>query len=255
MAAKQEVDEIKINDLVNEVEQDFERLKALPETAKIVVPDSMPILWFGDLEAYEKSDLRVLTVSKNPSDAEFGENQRFKNLSALTKRGGALSVNIEDYKSALNQYFRYNPSRWFKQLAKFLPIFNASYTGEKNVAIHVDLFTPIATRPVWPGLSKMQQEQFDSKFEKLVNVLQPDVLITSLSASNLKILLKNLGNEYTLIFDKNEPGKSAKYVRAYRVNHRLIVINGRNFQGTYFGGMSGEFVKNALSEINKFCQH
>ncbi|MCL2114018.1 MAG: hypothetical protein FWH31_08710 [Streptococcaceae bacterium] len=251
MASKQEIGETKIDDLINEIGQEFEQLKNLPETAEVVVPDSIPILWFGDLEAYEKSDLRVLTVSKNPSDAEFGENQRFKNLSALTERAGSLSVNIEGYKSALNQYFRYNPSRWFNQLAKFLPIFNASYTGGKNVAVHVDLFTPIATHPVWPGLSKMQQEQFDSKLAKLVNVLQPDVLITSLSASNLRILLKSLGNEYTLIFDKNEPGKSAKYVRAYRVNHRLIVINGRNFQGTYFGGMSAEFVNDCLQKIRE----
>ena len=93
MASKQKIDETKIDDLINEIGQEFEQLKNLPETAEVVVPDSIPILWFGDLEAYEKSDLRVLTVSKNPSDAEFGENQRFKNLSALTERVGRRIVN------------------------------------------------------------------------------------------------------------------------------------------------------------------
>ena len=40
----------------------------------------MPLLWFGDLPAYEKSDLKILTVSKNASYAEFGQNQRFEKL-------------------------------------------------------------------------------------------------------------------------------------------------------------------------------
>ena len=50
-------------------------------------------------------------------------------------------------------------------------------------------------------------------------------------------------------FDKEETGKAAKYVRAYRVDKKLIVINGRNFQGTYFGGMTDQFVRKCLTEI------
>ncbi|MDT2882427.1 hypothetical protein P7I04_13340 [Lactococcus lactis] len=108
------------------------------------------------------------------------------------------------------------------------------------------MFTPIATHPVWPGLAKSQQEQFKMKFPQL---LEPDILLTSLSVSNLKILLKNAGTEIEEIFDKEETGKVAKYVRAYRVDKKLIVINGRNFQGTYFGGMTDQFVRKCLTEI------
>ena len=159
---------------------------------------------------------------------------------------------METYKSNLNRYFEYNPSPWFNQLAKFLPVFDSAYKESENQinrALHIDLFTPIATHPVWPGLAKSQQEQFKMKFPQLLQLLEPDVLLTSLSVSNLKILLKNAGTEIEEIFDKEEIGKAAKYVRAYRVDKKLIVINGRNFQGTYFGGMTDQFVRKCLTEI------
>ena len=37
----------------------------------VVVSPSLPILYFGDLASYEKSDLKIVTVGKNPSDNEF----------------------------------------------------------------------------------------------------------------------------------------------------------------------------------------
>ena len=231
-----------LQDLILETWSDFEALKEDEKTAKLLVPDSMPLLWFGALPAYEKSALRVLTVSKNPSDAEFGEHLRFQQL---------LTEPSVVYAQALNQYFQYNPSKWFNQLAKFLPIFDSGYTAAVNTTLHIDLFTPIATNPVWPYLTKEQQVQFNMKFPKLLKVLQADVLLTSLSAENLKILLKNAGTSAVEIFNEEEPGKKAKYVRAYKVDDHLIVINGRNFQGTYFGGMTEEFVQKCLKQIKK----
>lgn len=105
------MNENELNDLILDTWSDFEELKVNPESAEVLIPNSMPLLWFGDLPAYEKSDLKILTVSKNASYAEFGENQRFeKSLTELS------SVNLETYKSNLNQYFEYNPSPWFNQL-------------------------------------------------------------------------------------------------------------------------------------------
>ena len=241
------MNENELNDLILDTWSDFEELKVNPESAEVLIPNSMPLLWFGDLPAYEKSDLKILTVSKNASYAEFGENQRFeKSLTELS------SVNLETYKSNLNKYFEYNPSPWFNQLAKFLQIFDAAYKQSENQinrALHIDLFTPIPTEPVWPNLTKSQQAQFVMKFPQIMQILKPDILLTSLSVSNLKILLKNAGTEIEEIFDKEETGKAAKYVRAYRVDKKLIVINGRNFQGTYFGGMTDQFVRKCLTEI------
>lgn len=209
-----------LDDLILETWADFAKLQKNPLVAENIVPDSLPILWFGDLDKYLQSDLRVLTLSKNPSDAEFGQNDRFENLSALT-----------EYKTQLNHYFQHHPNKWFRQLNKFLPVFEASYQNGKNTALHADLFTPIATKPVWPGLTREQQSKFDSKIRQLTDILQPDIILTSLSAANLKILFQKLGATPQLIFEQNEPGKSAKYVRAYKVGS-IIVINGRNFQGT-----------------------
>ena len=248
-----EIDEKKLEALILETWQDFDRLKKSPETADVIVPDSLPLLWFGDLAAYAQSNVRILTLSKNPSDAEFGQNQRFENLSptaenltALSKKSSALT----DYKSQLNQYFQRNPNKWFRQLNKFLPVFEAGYADASNVALHADLFTPMATKPVWPGLTKAQQACFDSKIADLLDILQPQLILTSLSQVNLKILLDKLGGG-TLIYEALEPGKAAKYVRAYRLPSGLIVVNGRNFQGTYFGGMTEEFVKHSLLEIRE----
>lgn len=216
------MDNEKLDHLILETWTDFIDLKNKAELSEVLIPNSMPLLWFGDLAKYEK----LLT--------EFS------------------SVNLETYKSNLNRYFEYNPSPWFNQLAKFLPVFDSAYKESENQinrALHIDLFTPIATHPVWPGLAKSQQEQFKMKFPQLLQLLEPDVLLTSLSVSNLKILLKNAGTEIEEIFDKEEVGKAAKYVRAYRVDKKLIVINGRNFQGTYFGGMTDQFVRKCLTEI------
>ena len=235
--------------LITQTWQDFAKLKSVPETADILVPESMPLLWFGNLPAYQTSSLRVLTVSKNPSDAEFGANKRFKELKDLLT---APSVNSACYQKALNAYFQEAPNPWFKQLAKFLPVFDAAYAPEKSTqscALHVDLFTPIATTPVWPALSKTQQAQFEMIFPKLLAYLQPDIILTSLSAPNLKILLGKVGDQVEEIFNEEVPGKAAKYVRAYRVDQSVIVISGRNFQGTYFGGMTESFVKTCLQKI------
>lgn len=230
-----------IETLISTIWQEFENLKKRPETTGIIVPDRMPLLWFGDLPAYEKSNLRVLTVSKNPSDAEFGMHHRFS--SVLTEPSVA-------YQTVLNQYFKHNPNKWFHQLAKFLPIFDAGYEDAVNTALHIDLFTPIATKPVWPGLGDKQQ-YFNMKFDQLVKILAPDVILTSLSVANLNILLKHSGEKVVEIFNESELGKSAKYVKAYRVDDHLVVINGRNFQGTYFGGMSAAFVSDCLRKIRE----
>ena len=36
-----------------------------------IIPSSIPILWFGNLEKYLLSDKKIITVSLNPSDKEF----------------------------------------------------------------------------------------------------------------------------------------------------------------------------------------
>lgn len=35
------------------------------------VVDTMPVVWFGDIEKYEHSEVKVVTVGINPSSHEF----------------------------------------------------------------------------------------------------------------------------------------------------------------------------------------
>ncbi len=71
-----------------------------------LVPDSIPILYFVDLESYSRSALKIVTVGLNPSDAEFLED-RFRTHEI---RLGCLG----DLERSLSEYFKYNPYRkWF----------------------------------------------------------------------------------------------------------------------------------------------
>ncbi|WP_282800901.1 hypothetical protein [Lactococcus lactis] len=74
------MDNEKLDHLILETWTDFIDLKNKAELSEVLIPNSMPLLWFGDLAKYEKSDLKILTVSKNASYAEFGENQRYEKI-------------------------------------------------------------------------------------------------------------------------------------------------------------------------------
>ena len=51
---------------------------------KSLVTPGVPILFFGDLDAYMTSRPRVLTVGKNPSSKEFPAGERFQRFPRLT---------------------------------------------------------------------------------------------------------------------------------------------------------------------------
>ena len=67
------MDNEKLDHLILEMWTDFIDLKNKAELSEVLIPNSMPLLWSGDLVKYEKSELKILTVSKNASYAEFGE--------------------------------------------------------------------------------------------------------------------------------------------------------------------------------------
>jgi hypothetical protein len=105
------------------------------------VPNSIPILHFGDVEAYAKSEPKIITVGLNPSLAEFSENEdRFGHEVRQ-------SLNPATLRQALSNYFRINPyRRWFnRSYETFLQHFGASFYGKEypislNTALH---FPPV----------------------------------------------------------------------------------------------------------------
>ena len=57
-----------------------------------VIKPSLPILYFGNVKDYFKSDFKVITAALNPSDAEFKE---FKNSDPSYAR-------FPEYKNSIN---------------------------------------------------------------------------------------------------------------------------------------------------------
>lgn len=203
---------------------------------QIVVNPSLPILYFGDLEAYKSSRIKVLTVGKNPSDNEFclkkNENYSFVRFS----RWDPCDNNLVE---TLNEYFRDRPlNQWFSSFEPILNGFSCSYYNNvgKNVALHTDICSPLATFPTWSKLTTVQQNLlFEDGFviwKELINYLQPDFMLISVP----NILFRNLdcNNEEKLIsFDKKINGESRK--KPYIVKKYEFVLNSGKISTIIFG--------------------
>lgn len=168
---------------------------AVHSAHNFVVNPSIPILYFGDEVAYRNSNLKVITVGKNPSLNEFLDsrinhyniNYRFPNWN------GTNPIRV------LDEYFRQNPLRqWF---SSFEPILNGKdssyYTNSqfKNIALHTDLCSPLATDPTWSKLDINQQQLLFTQgvqiWWDLIKDLAPDIILVSIPA---RLFLNNISN-------------------------------------------------------------
>ena len=177
----------------------FQKTKTCP----FVVPNTIPILWFGDYNAYNTSELRIVTIGLNPSDREFIDKVgsapsvllRFPKAASLVGKKTLSLSDICIYRSAMNSYFTnvnafggntyYKP--WFSSNEVALSGFDASYMpGKINTAIHIDLETPIATIK-WSKLSKGQRLVLKCglgySFNDLLKELNPTVIIACMNQS------------------------------------------------------------------------
>lgn len=75
-----------------------------------VVKPSLPILYFGDLDEYYTSPLKVVTVGKNPSDNEFRLKRTDPYSFCRFKRWNPKKANLIE---SLNPYFSDAPLSWF----------------------------------------------------------------------------------------------------------------------------------------------
>jgi hypothetical protein len=166
-----------------EVEQtQFDRLNYLDS----IVPNSIPILWFGDVESYFRSELKVITVSLNPSDKEF---RKSKGDEYSTKvRFPAYNGSVESIYNAYNNYFSTNPySAWFKSsFDSVLGSFDASHYGNKiNTALHTDIGNSCATNPTWSKLNSSDKSVLEllgsDLWHKLIGIVEPDIILFSAS--------------------------------------------------------------------------
>jgi hypothetical protein len=170
------------------------------QSERWLVPNSIPILHFGNVKQYFKSNLKIVTVGLNPSNAEFAED-----------RFGIHStdqLSPADLERALSAYFEKKPySKWFNgAFETLLQPLGASYYGETypypkkpgwweprtNRALHTDICTPLATTPTWsresengerlPTSVKRQLREIGVPlWRALMEVLEPHLILISVS--------------------------------------------------------------------------
>jgi len=146
------------------------------------VDPSIPILFFGDLEAYRRSELRVMTVGFHPSGREFPGDSPFERFP-----GGTGNDSTQSYLNCLSSYFRVNPYRgWFHQYDAVLDGAQASYyAGKPSTALHTNFVSPIATNPTWGRLADPQREALLANgvplWHRLLMDLKPHVVFLTIS--------------------------------------------------------------------------
>lgn len=194
-------------DLITKEVNDFKKLNF----GHNIVPNSVPILWFGNAEKYLKSELKIITVSLNPSDIEFKINKTSNPTTNL--RFPDYNGSIESLFTAYNNYFLKNPyNSWFKaSFSSVLASFDAShYENARNTALHTDIGSSYATSPTWTGLPNMDKNVLEhigaSSWNSLVKILQPDVILFSASNNfENKISFPQVGNWTSINVNSKSP--------------------------------------------------
>ena len=153
------------------------------------VKPAVPILFFGNLEAYRASPLRVLTVGLNPSLHEFPSDRPFRRFPLLE---GSLGREPDSYLAAMSAYFRTKPYRaWFSAFEPLLNGMEASYYDDyASTALHTDICSPVATNPTWNKLDKKDHAALESKggplWHMLLEELKPQIVAISVAKSHLE---------------------------------------------------------------------
>ncbi len=220
----------------------------------------LPIKWFGDINAYMSSTVRILTVGLNPSDKEFREKEGDSFSSGLRfpdyKVGDEVSL-----ENALNDYFEKNPYRkWFN--TGFEPILNgmdASYYSCRkleNRAIHTDICSPWATDPTWMNLpSEDKKELFAEGFQlwkDLVNNISPDIILFSIPNEYVKELLINDVTELCQIPTKKDGQlRKSPIIIKKGTYGKAIAVFGRT-RNVPFGSLGKKQKEELGKKIQKF---
>ena len=227
-----------LNSVIQEYIDDFMRKQSIP----YVVKPSIPIVWFGDMVKYNNSSKKIVTVGLNPSFGEFTVS-RFEIVNLKSSNA------IADLSKTLNCYFKKNPYSWFNPFEKVLHFLDASYYENRatNTAIHIDIYSAIATNPTWGGLSENEKEDIrrTDLFKKILNILDPDIIVFS---ANQKVFEEIF---YNFMFEKSVEdigNKKGFFIRKYK-NADKFLISGRNMRGQPFGGISDREMQEAMQQL------
>jgi hypothetical protein len=197
-----------------------------------VVDPAVPVLYFGDRDAYLSSPWRIVTVGLNPSRAEFPSEEPYRRFPLA----GNLTEGNDDYLAALDTYFKTDPYKsWFSSYESLLNGLDASYyPGARSTALHTELCSPVATDPTWTKLGRDTKEALTSDgvvlWHELVRELRPDVIIVSIARAHLGTIEFEAGEPFE-ISRLEEEGRTQPYVTEGRWldvdGHQSLMVFGR----------------------------
>ena len=96
-------------ELIEKTIKYFEKYK----NEKFIVNPSLPILYFGNLDAFLDSKIKIITVGKNPSDNEF---KLIKTNPYSFCRFSKWDIRKRNLIESLNRYFECSPlKQWFSK--------------------------------------------------------------------------------------------------------------------------------------------
>ena len=209
---------------------------------------TLPIVWFGDSQAYFTSERRIVTIGLNPSLKEFSD-KRFD--STIDWSGKDVSLRLSE---TLNQYFNYNPYwSWFHHFETVLELLHASYRvgSFRDRAVHIDVFSSIATNPTWGKLSESIRNRLQRTdlFKRLLAELNPDVILYSANEAVRNTLFPDFELIDEAQYTKNNDSQvRGVHVRLYR-HGNVRLLTGRNMHGTPFGGMSQKWLRKTIPSL------
>ena len=193
------------------------------------VTPAVPILFFGDVDAYFGSRLRVVTVGLNPSSREFPTDDPFRRFPLAE---GIDCADVERYLDALSAYFRADPyAGWF---GAWEPLLNGAgaryYPGAASTALHTDICSPVATDPTWSRLGGGDKRVLMGDgvplWHELLVLLGPDLVLVSVARRHLeRISFEAPGRRWEPIhtFNNKKPN-GAPRKRPYRAEARWHVV-------------------------------
>ena len=196
------------------------------------VTPAAPVLFFGDLDAYCASPLRVLTVGLNPSLNEFPAGDPFRRFPLLAGTNGDSEP--DHYLDAISAYFRTDPYRgWF---SAFEPLLNGAgasyYASEASTALHTDICSPVATNPTWSQLGETDRVRLEADggpvWHMLLEALRPHVVVLSVSRDHLRRIQFAPVAEWQAIHVFTRTGRGGPRSRPYEVRARPYEIVGRS---------------------------
>ncbi len=260
----------RLKSLIKSYIEDFIEKQNNPELKNVIVENSIPVIWFGDIDKYLKSKLRVITVALNPSVKEFYNsktNTVENRFEIVDFQQGVTDDSINSLKETLCQYFKTNAlkpySLWFSWPEYALNCLGATYYDLPkhrineadcyNTAVHIDVYSAIATDPTWSKLEYDIQNKLKNTdlFSELVKYLDPDIIMVSVSdIANIISLFPDCN--FVFVGEKFEyrgKYKEKVYLRRYVSDNKNLLWMSP-WKSSAFG-QRHEFTQQSIKELMK----